>query len=528
MISALPIPDKTSYAKFWVWIPVCFAIRLIFAASRQLAPDEAFYWVLSRHLSTGYLDHPPMVAYLIKLGTMICGTNELGVRLFATLFGYGTLLILIRECQKLVPGTRAAGILCMMWLLSPLFTGLSMIMTPDTPSIFFSIGAMSCALSATRGFETEIKESSSYGNWIGFGVFTGLAMMSKYTSVLPAFSVLLAMLSSPRGRREFSRPPIWIGAMLALIVFSPVIYWNATHQWASFKFQLNHGLENSEAINTLKAAPVSFGSYPLKWLGTHLLSTLTFIGGQLGIYLPIFFVFGVGVVAVRWKEFKSLSMPMRILTISATVPLLLFLFTAFKSGYPGEANWPAFAYLPMSLLTIEQVSRQWKLSDLKWLRIGTIVGLILVLVISFPQPLSWVMKERFPNKLNEMFGWDQMARSVERLGITSIPGGLFVAERHQDAAELSFYMTGRPDVWVLPIYDAHGRRVVRKTAFEYFKNPPDYAHASHFVFYAAGHSDEFCHTYDLARQEIYSFQIKINSRSRDANMHKCIRIKPAI
>jgi len=50
----------------------------------------------------------------------------------------------------------------------------------------------------------------------------------------------------------------------------------------------------------------------------------------------------------------------RVLTWSATVPLVFFALTALKSGSPGEGNWPAFGYFPMSLLTIEHVARRWK------------------------------------------------------------------------------------------------------------------------------------------------------------------------
>jgi dolichol-phosphate mannosyltransferase len=56
----------------------------------ELLPEEAYYWNYSRHLDIGYLDHPPMVAWLIRLGTMVFGQNEFGVRI-------GTALRKIRE-----------------------------------------------------------------------------------------------------------------------------------------------------------------------------------------------------------------------------------------------------------------------------------------------------------------------------------------------------------------------------------------------------------------------------------------------
>ena len=42
------------------------ALRFWFASHRPLVPDEAYYWVWSRHLAGGYFDHPPVVAYMIR------------------------------------------------------------------------------------------------------------------------------------------------------------------------------------------------------------------------------------------------------------------------------------------------------------------------------------------------------------------------------------------------------------------------------------------------------------------------------
>src|SRR5437870_9242976 len=61
------------------------ALRLVAAAWTPLTFDEAYYWMWSKHLAFGYYDHPPMVALVIRLGTMIAGDTELGVRLASIL-----------------------------------------------------------------------------------------------------------------------------------------------------------------------------------------------------------------------------------------------------------------------------------------------------------------------------------------------------------------------------------------------------------------------------------------------------------
>ena len=57
------------------------AVRLGVAAVTPLAPDETYYWVWSQALAPGYLDHPPMVALWIRVGTWLFGMNPLGVRM---------------------------------------------------------------------------------------------------------------------------------------------------------------------------------------------------------------------------------------------------------------------------------------------------------------------------------------------------------------------------------------------------------------------------------------------------------------
>lgn len=51
-------------------------LRLLYAGSVELMPEETYYWNYSQHLDLGYLDHPPMVAWLIRLGTLVFGQQS--------------------------------------------------------------------------------------------------------------------------------------------------------------------------------------------------------------------------------------------------------------------------------------------------------------------------------------------------------------------------------------------------------------------------------------------------------------------
>ena len=92
-------------------------LRLVLAAILPLSPDEAYYWVWSRNLQPGYLDHPPMVAIFIWLGTALLGDSALGVRLLGPVSLFIGSLMLARTAEGLRLRQRLG------WLLRKLFTG---------------------------------------------------------------------------------------------------------------------------------------------------------------------------------------------------------------------------------------------------------------------------------------------------------------------------------------------------------------------------------------------------------------------
>jgi 4-amino-4-deoxy-L-arabinose transferase-like glycosyltransferase len=112
------------------------------------------------------------------------------------------------------------------------------IATPDTPACFFQSAALASILGV---FAMNSSDGRRRLYWLGFGICMGLALDSKYTSVLLGLAVFLAMLSCHEGRREFLTPWPWLAAILAVAVFSPVFIWNSRNHWASFEFQIREG-----------------------------------------------------------------------------------------------------------------------------------------------------------------------------------------------------------------------------------------------------------------------------------------------
>ncbi len=108
------------------------ALRLSYLGSVELLPEEAYYWNYSRHLDIGYLDHPPMVAWLIKFGTAAFGQSQFGVRIGAVLCGAVASVFTYRLTRNLF-GEPSALFAVLLAQTLPFFFLSGLLMTPDAP-----------------------------------------------------------------------------------------------------------------------------------------------------------------------------------------------------------------------------------------------------------------------------------------------------------------------------------------------------------------------------------------------------------
>ncbi len=205
--------------------------RLLAAAAIPLTEDEAYYRLWAQHLSFGYFDHPPMVAWWIAAGRTLMGDTALGARLVSVIATTLASLVIIDIGQTLGFSQRAserAGL----WYNAMVLIGLGgAIVTPDAPATLFWTVTVWALAKAWR---------SGVGPWwIAAGAAAGLAALSKYSALFIGPGVLLWLLSSNAGRRQLLRPWPWLALLIAGAVFSPNIVWNANHHWLSFSKQFS-------------------------------------------------------------------------------------------------------------------------------------------------------------------------------------------------------------------------------------------------------------------------------------------------
>jgi dolichol-phosphate mannosyltransferase len=200
-------------------------LRLLSAFLVDLSPQEAYYWAYAQHPALSYFDHPPVVAWVISAGQFVLGKTELGVRIGGFLL---TLLStwLLYALGKLWFSRRAGLWAALLFQLLPLYFVYGVLITPDVPLTFFWLLTLYLVSIAVRKGEKWA--------WYAAGMALGLCMLSKYTAVFLVFSTFLLLLLDRCYRPWLTRKEPYLALLIAALFFTPVIFWNFEHNWASF------------------------------------------------------------------------------------------------------------------------------------------------------------------------------------------------------------------------------------------------------------------------------------------------------
>jgi 4-amino-4-deoxy-L-arabinose transferase-like glycosyltransferase len=290
------------------------ALRVIYASVIDLRTDEAYYWTWSKENVLSFLDHPPMIAWFIRFGTAIFGDTNFGVR-FAGLLAMLVTQLLLADIVRRVTHDMRAVVLAVLMPEAALYYGLLMAkVSPDVAMIPFAV-AMLWAL-------VRLHESGNARWWLAAGLFAGLALLSKFTVVMLVPAVLAFMLVPSWRRHWLLSPYPWLAALIAVVVFLPVLIWNGGHDWASFRFQFVRATATHE--------------WSFRTLGD-------FIGLQFGlvgfILLPVVLS---GVALTAWRGYRRGDAVAILLSTCVIVPFGYFFWKSLTLRV-GD-TWPTFLW----------------------------------------------------------------------------------------------------------------------------------------------------------------------------------------
>lgn len=364
------------------------AAKLFVALNVGLDGDEAYYAMWSAFLAPGYLDHPPAVAVMTAIGRALAGDTLLGVRLLPLLAGLAVLAALYRTGRLLVPG-RTAAATAVLWYCVSLQGAVNFVATPDAPSALF------WTLSIWAAAEAVARSRPNW--WLAVGLFAGAGLASKYTNAWLGVGLVLFLVGSAEGRAQLLRWQLWVGGLIALAVFSPVLWWNYQHEWQSFLFQ---GARVVSFETTIGRLVIEFIVSQAAAMGPAVVA-----GGVLGI---VGFFFGQGRRA-------GARMALPVLT---TLPVLLyFLFHASHARV--EVNWtqplaPALALIGAAFVCLlpKGAVRAWAVSLPTALQVTfglALIGLAYVQAVYHPLNLGVADRTRL------LRGWEGLAAEVRQL-----------------------------------------------------------------------------------------------------------------
>ncbi|WP_309603953.1 glycosyltransferase family 39 protein [Phenylobacterium sp.] len=202
-----------------------------------LGVDEAYTLAIARQLQLSYFDHPPLHLWIVHLFGAVLGYGRLARLPFIALFA-GSCWLLFRLTGRLF-GERAGAWAVLTLNLSGFFTVVAgSWVLPDGPLIFCLVAAAGQLEGLLfRPGPDAADRRISLRAWSVAGLWIGLAGLSKYQAVLFAAGLVVFLFATARGRAWLRRPGPYLAALIAVAIVSPVIIWNAQHQWASFAFQ---------------------------------------------------------------------------------------------------------------------------------------------------------------------------------------------------------------------------------------------------------------------------------------------------
>lgn len=192
--------------------------------------DELYFLACSEHLSWGFVDMPPLFPAITALIRATLGDSLFAVRLLPALSGAALVLmtgLMARDLggRRFAPGIAALGVIT-----APLWMLMHSIHTMNAlDQIFWTAAAWVVIRIERDGWEK---------GWLLFGALCGLGMMNKHTMAFFGVAVLAGLILTP-ARRAFRSPWLWLGGLIAVLIYLPNLIWDVQHHFPHFEMLAN-------------------------------------------------------------------------------------------------------------------------------------------------------------------------------------------------------------------------------------------------------------------------------------------------
>ncbi len=383
-------------------------LALIFAKT-DLFFDEAQYWAWSRELAFGYFSKPPLIAWIIRGATSICGDGEWCVRAPAPIL-YAATSYLVYLAGRALFDERIG-----FW---------SAIVFATLPGVSFSSGLISTDVPLLACWTLalfawiRLVQTRRMADAILVGAAIGMGLLAKYAAVYFLLCAAIDAWRDKDARAALGQGRGLVAGALALAIIAPNLAWNGTHGFATF----SHTAANAG----WRGAPV------------HLASALEFLGAQFGTFGPI--LFGALLVIV-WRCVRGgCAEPERQL-LAFSLPVLV-LITAQALFSRALANWAAVAYPAATILVTASLLRAYPRLFRLSLALHLGAALLIALAPVFA-PVLARLGEPERNPLIRLLGWRELAAATQRLAAAQGAKAILTDDR-ETMTELLYYLRDVP------------------------------------------------------------------------------------
>lgn len=406
---------KTKLAFFLFFKAILIGLVIQFSGI-GLGPDEAQYWTWSQDLSWGYYSKPPGIAWQIWLGTKLFGNTELGVRFGSILLGSLLPFAVYFLAKGAALSDKIAFWSAIIMAFSPIGILATLFAITDVGVVLFWTLALIPIISAI--------EKNNEPNYISLGCLIAFGALFKW-QIYWLWLVLLPLIFL---YPNFRRPKFLLGILVSLLGLLPSLYWNMSHEWATFR----------HVGATFKGADSA----------TNKGNFLEFLGAQAALVSPILFV----LILLSFKKILRAKDSLKILGGCTLFFLIAHLtLSLFKKV---QGNWCDFAY-PSGFVFLT-----WAFAEnFKFLKIGTVFSILLTF-LSFTYPTLHKLGLK-ANPFKHNVGWDNLEPALLKAGYQPDKDFLF-ASSYQTTSILSFYNSSKKRAYFLNINN------IRKNQFSFW------------------------------------------------------------
>ncbi len=381
---------------------VSLIVRLILSGAVGAGFDEAYYYTYAKNLSFGYFDHPPMVALVAGLVPFLTGiATPFTIRLVSVILFTFTGWFVYEYTRKWFAPSSANLALLLFHGIPMFFIGIGIAVLPDVSMAFF----WGVSLMVLRPLLAPERPSGIL-LWAGAGVLAGLTLASKYHGVLLVGSLCIFLVVYRRFLLSTLKPYVFVLSCAA--VFSPVLIWNAHHDWVSFVFQGGRASGGSIRFDRLLEA----------------------VGGQIGYLTPMAFI---PLAVVLWKTcVKGIvkgDFNYRFAFFFGSIPYLFFLGVSLKQSIlPHWTLAGCIALLPPMADTIASFRKKRVVTRTITISL-IIIGLVYILlvlqirrgsVLYALHDIGWVSGHEVRRDATlDMVGWDAIPTYLNQKGLSA-------------------------------------------------------------------------------------------------------------